>query len=225
MGIMVSEPDEEGSMTTRKVTWASILLLFVPQVVLATITFHQLDGHTFTISHYVKWVGGRAQAMDVVYEKAASLCIAAGFSHLVIVEQESDKQGVANATVTVQFFQEDGEGRVACDVKASQEYITEAAKKLDKQGYKGPTTVEASDESQKTDNICTVEQITTMAKIGITDSQIEAACAEKIRVPDESQKTENICTVDQITAMAKVGITDSQIKAACAVTVPKSDIR
>jgi len=177
--MMVSRPDEEGSTTMRKVTWVSILLLFVPQVVFATITFHQLDGNTFTISHYVKWVGGRGQAMDLVYEKAASLCIAAGFTHLVIVEQESDKHGVANATVTVQFFQEDGEGRVACNVKASQDYITEAAKKLDKLGYKGPTTVEAPDESQANGNNCTVEQITAMVKAGLTDDQIRAACAEK----------------------------------------------
>jgi len=86
---------------------------------------------------------------------------------------------VANATVTVQFFQEDGEGRVACNVKASQDYITEAAKKLDKLGYKGPTTVEAPDESQANGNNCTVEQITAMVKAGLTDDQIRAACAEK----------------------------------------------
>jgi hypothetical protein len=160
-------------------TWASILLIAIPQVALATITFHQLDGNTFTISHYVKWVGGRAKAMDSVYEKAASLCVAAGFTHLVIMEQESDKHGVANATVTVQFFQEDGEGRVACDVKASQEYVTEAAKKLDKQGYKGPPAAKASGDPIGIANYCTVEQITAMSKAGMTDSQIKAACAEK----------------------------------------------
>lgn len=217
MSIMVSRPDEEGSETVRKVTWVLILLLAVPQFALATITFHQLDGNTFTISHYVKWVGGRGQAMDLVYEKAASLCIAAGFTHLVIVEQESDKHGVANATVTVQFFQEDGEGRVDCDVKASQEYITEAANKLDKQGYRGPTKVDVPDEAQVTDNTCTVEQITAMSRVGLTDNQIKAACSKEVAALDESQGIDNHCTVDQITAMAKVGITNSQIRAACAV--------
>lgn len=117
--------------------------------------------------------------MDVVHRKAASLCIAAGFTHLVIMQQESDKQGVANASVTVQFFQEDGEGRVACDVNASEDYIKEAAEKLKKQGYKGPPETKPMDDSQGIANYCTVEQITAMSKAGMTDSQIKAACAEK----------------------------------------------
>ena len=87
----------------------------------------------------------------MVYEKAASLCIAAGYTHLVVLSQESNAGGEyesANATVNVKFFQETGEGRIDCSVKATESH-------------------------------CTVEQITAMSKAGMTDAQIKAACAEK----------------------------------------------
>lgn len=161
----------------RRIAWAAILILIVPQVTLATITFHQLDESTFTISHKVKWIGGRATAMNNVYEKSSSLCIAAGYSHLVLVEQESSMMwGGANATVTVQFFLEDGEGRVSCEANASEEYIVQAKKKLDKRGYKGVPPARTLDKSESSENHCTIEQITAMTKAGMTDNQIKAAC-------------------------------------------------
>ena len=73
----------------KRVGLAIALLLALPQVASAVVTFQQLDGNTFTVSHKVKWIGSRGQAMDLVYEKAASLCIAAGYSHMKILDQES----------------------------------------------------------------------------------------------------------------------------------------
>jgi hypothetical protein len=166
----------------KKVIGIAVLLLLVPQTALAVITFHELDQNTFTVSHAVKWTGGRGVAMDVVYEKAASLCIAAGYTHLVVLSQESNAGGEyesANATVNVKFFQETGESRIACHVKATEKYIKQAAKKLDNQGYTGPPPVDTSAEAETTESHCTVEQITAMSKAGMTDAQIKAACAEK----------------------------------------------
>ncbi len=102
----------------KRVMLVVLVLLATPTFASATLTFQQLDGNTFSISHMVKWIGGRGQAMDLVYEKAASLCIAAGYTHMKVLDQESNANGFyqnANATVTVKFFLETGEERVACD--------------------------------------------------------------------------------------------------------------
>ena len=164
----------------RPVIALGALILTVPLSAGATLTFEQLDQRTFTISHRVKWVGGRGQAMELVYEKAASLCVAAEYSHFEIVNQESHAGGgyeAANATVTVRFFHEAGDDRVACDVKASDDYVKEAREKLEKRGYTGPAAAEASGGPQEGENHCTVEQITAMVRAGLTENQIKAACA------------------------------------------------
>jgi hypothetical protein len=167
--------------TMKKTIWFGLAMLAISSVASATMTFQQLDENTFSVSHKVKWIGGRGQAMELVYDKAASLCIAAGYSHLELFGQESNAPGYyqsANATLTVKFFQDAGEDRIACDVKASDEYIKQAITKPKKRGYKGPTVVDEPAESQKSANQCTVEQISAMVKAGMTESQIKAACGE-----------------------------------------------
>ncbi len=117
--------------------------------------------------------------MDLVYEKAASLCVAAGYTHLRILDQESNASGSyqsANATLTVKFFLETGEGRVDCSGKATDEYIEQAKKKLAKKGYAGPVVVEDSAAERDEENHCTVEQISAMVRAGLTEEQIKAAC-------------------------------------------------
>ncbi len=163
----------------KRVGLAVVLLVAVPQIAAAVVTFQQLDGNTFTVSHAVKWIGSRGQAMDLVYEKAASLCIAAGYTHMRILDQESNASGnyqSANATLTVKFFVETGQDRVDCKPKASEKYIEQAKKKLGKKGYTGPMAVENDSDETEGNNHCTVEQITAMVKAGLSDEQINAAC-------------------------------------------------
>jgi len=96
-----------------------------------------------------------------------------------ILDQETTSAGYyqsANATLTVKLFMETGEGRVECSTKASEEYIQQAKKKLKKKGYEGPIAVLDDKEKAETQNQCTVEQITAMAKAGLSDEQIKAAC-------------------------------------------------
>ncbi len=165
----------------RKSLYICVCLLLASGIASAVVTFQQLDDNTFTVSHKVKWIGSRGQAMDPVYEKAASLCIAAGYTHLRILDQESNASGSyqsANATLTVKFFLETGEGRVDCDGKATEEYIEQAKKKLNKKGYTGPVVVEDSTKSDEDENHCTIEQISAMVKAGLTEDQIKAACSK-----------------------------------------------
>jgi len=166
----------------RKTVIFVMVILGVPLVASAVLTFQQLDGNTFTISHKVKAFGGRGQAMDLVFEKAASLCIAAGYSHLKIVDQASHAGGgwqSPNATVTVKFFHNEAEDRVACEGKADSKYVEQAKKKLTKRGYEGPIEpVEPVDPSSTLieNSHCTVEQITAMVSAGLSVEQIKAAC-------------------------------------------------
>ena len=166
----------------KKALLIAVAMIAIPQFALATMTFEQLDDNTFTVSHRVKWFGGRGQAMDLVYEKAASLCVAAGYSHLKVMEQESNvpaEYQSANATVTVKFFLEGGDDRIACNGKATEEYVKQAKTKLEKKGYKGPVAVEPAAEDEDAASICTVEQIAAMVKAGLTEEQIKAACSTK----------------------------------------------
>ena len=168
--------------TTKVLLLLGILSLVVPREAMAVITFDQLDQDTFVVSHRVKIYGSRGKAMKVVYEKAASLCIAAGYTHLLLLNQESQaaqEHDTANASVQVQFFLADGEGRIECSKKASQEYIDQAAQKLSKRDYQPPDPSVAGagtgDEAQQS-GTCTVEQITAMVKAGLSEEQIKAAC-------------------------------------------------
>jgi len=163
----------------KKTLWIALVLLAISSAASATMTFQQLDDNTFSVSHKVKWIGGRGQAMELVYDKAASLCVAAGYTHLELFGQESNAPGYyqsANATLTVKFFQNPGEDRIACDLKATGEYVKQAKNKLKKRGYEGPVIAEEPTESEKAENQCTIEQISAMARAGMTEDQIKAAC-------------------------------------------------
>ncbi len=159
--------------------------LVLPQAALAVITFTQLDDDIFVISHRIKIVGSRGRAQKLVYEKAASVCIAAGYSQFKILDQESNASQhheSANASVRVQFFQHDGEGRIDCDKNASQEYVGQARAKLAKRGYQPSEPASeasaATDEGGREAKSCTVEQISTMVKAGFSNEQIKAACPD-----------------------------------------------
>lgn len=162
--------------------------LLAPLSAQAVITFHQLDDDLFVVSHRVKVIGSRGKAQNLVYEKAASLCVAAGFEYFEILAQESNavqEYESANASVRVRFYREDGAERIECRKNASQEYIEQAAAKLARQGYQPPAAAESSaedpghgDERDPAKWSCTVEQITAMVKAEFSDEQIKAACPD-----------------------------------------------
>ncbi len=162
-----------------------ILALVIPPAALAVITFTQLDDDIFVVSHRVKLIGSRGRAQKLVYEKAASVCVAAGYSYFRILDQESNasqQYESANASVRVQFFFDDDEGRIGCDKNASYEYVEQARAKLAKRGYQPPGKPVAeeavADGSGQGTRTCTVEQITTMVKAGFSNEQIKAACPD-----------------------------------------------
>ncbi len=152
----------------------------------ATITFTQLDDDVFTVSHRVKGFGSRGKATKLVYEKAASLCVAAGYSHYSILDQESQasqEYESANATVRVKFFFADGDDRIGCHPGANPEYVEEAGEKLAKQGYvraepsAAAAPPAAGNQAGMCGGECSLEQIAAMARAGLTDEQIRAACS------------------------------------------------
>jgi hypothetical protein len=162
--------------------------LLLPVSAHAVITFHQLDDDLFVVSHRVKVIGSRGKAQNLVYEKAASLCVAAGFEYFAILDQESNaaqEYESANASVRVRFFHEDGDERIECTKNASPEYVQQAKAKLAKRGYQPPSAAadpvgdpDVEDSRDTAEWSCTVEQITAMVKAGFSDGQIKAACPD-----------------------------------------------
>lgn len=169
---------------------AGTLLVVSVRPAHAVITFHQLDQNTFTVSHRVKGIGSRGKAVDLVYTKGASLCIAAGYSHYQVIDQESQasqQYEAANATLTLRFFLEGGADRIACQPGSDPEYIEEARAKLQRLGYTPPDPGSLrGDGGERNDEQvegvgscpqgCTIEQIAAMARAGLSDEQIRAAC-------------------------------------------------
>ena len=171
---------------------ALILLLSAPAH--AVVTFKQIDQNTFSVSHKIKGFGSRGKATDLVFTKAASLCVAAGFSHYRVMSQESQSAAPlqpANATLTIKLFFEDSEDRTACEPSADPEYVREIEGLLSKLGYEQPSPqTQDPDKSSEpevaaTTNIqgCSLEQIAAMARAGLTDERIRAACSEEASDP------------------------------------------
>ena len=123
-------------MKNRHRQWvvpALALSLLLPAAAHATITFKQLDEGLFVVSHRVKLIGSRGQAMDLAYTKAASLCVAAGYTHFEILQQESEagqSDDSANASVRVRFSSEGGGDRIHCSRNADAKYVQQAQEKL-----------------------------------------------------------------------------------------------
>jgi len=189
-------------MKSIKLTAILGLLLAVSQPLHAIITFTQLTDDTFIVSHRVKFIGSRGQAMKLVYTKAASLCQAAGYTYMNVVGEDSQatqQYDNANASLRVQFFTQDGEGRIDCARNSSADYVAEAREKLANRGYRPPTVESAESDASG------------LAADAPDSSSVETANGDQ----------DGSCTVDQIVAMAKSGLTAEQIRAACpAVACP-----
>ena len=102
----------------RLITVVVLTLVLVPVAALGTITFTQLDDGVFTVSHRIKVIGSRGKATKMVYTKAASLCVAAGYTHLQVMRQESEaaqKDDAANASLRVRFYFEEADDRIECE--------------------------------------------------------------------------------------------------------------
>lgn len=167
----------------------SVMLLLVAPAAQAVITFTQLDDDVFVVSHRVKVYGLRGKAMKLVYAKTASLCVAAGYSHMRIVHQESEtgqSDDSANASVRAQFYLADGEDRVGCERNSSPEYIEQASAKLARSGYRPPKPQVLATQAAAAANTggsrpegssCDIPQIAAMARAGLSDEQIQAACS------------------------------------------------
>lgn len=162
---------------------ALLAVVFTPQAE-AVVTFTQLDDDIFVVSHRVKGIGLRGKAMKLVHEKTASLCIAAGYSHFEILEQESQsgqQYESANASIRAQFFFADGPGRIGCERNANPDYVEQAGDKLREQGYEPPEPGAAgvADPAGADGSLCgpcSIEQVAAMARAGLSDEQIRAAC-------------------------------------------------
>lgn len=177
----------------RRIVPMVLLMALAPLPASAVITFTQLDDDVFTVSHRIKGFGMRGKAMRLVYTKTASLCVAAGYTHYSVLEQESrssQPDRAANATVRVQFHLSDGNGRISCDESADPEYVKDARAKLAKRGYVPPDAAaddseaereresDGDDEEATSSESCSAEQIAAMARAGLSDEQIQAACDE-----------------------------------------------
>ncbi len=159
-----------------------VLALLLPQTASAVVSFTQLDDDVFVISHRVKIIGSRGKAQKMVYRKAASLCVAAEYSYFTILHQESEADqwdDDANASARVQFFRDDGEGRIGCEKNADEKYVGQSMAKLAKIGYQPPPEETGPPPGgQAATKSCTVEQISAMVKAGFSDEQIKAACPD-----------------------------------------------
>ena len=179
-------------MTRLRPLVLCLLLLgqLLPASASAVITFTQLGEGMFVVSHRVKVIGSRGKAMKMVYEKAASLCVAAGYEYYAILDQESQatqEHEAANASARVRFFFEGGDDRIDCRGSANPEYIQDAGRKLTKQGYvwpDPPASPPAGTEAEATaagtsscGGSCSLEQVAAMARAGLSDEQIRAACS------------------------------------------------
>jgi len=178
------------SKTNRGGFLVGALLVMSAHPAHAVITFHQLDQSTFTVSHRVKGLGSRGKAVELVYTKGASLCVAAGYTHYQLIGQESQasqQYEAANATLTLRFFSEGGADRIACEPGSDPEYIEEARAKLQRMGYtppepNSPGEGEGSGTGEEVASAgscrqgCTIEQIAAMARAGLPDEKIRAAC-------------------------------------------------
>ena len=139
-------------VASRVLVCLSLILLFAPSVASAVITFTQLDDDVFIVSHRVKILGSRGKANKMVYTKAASLCVAAGFSHYKILDQESDaaqQYQAANASARVHFYLQDAEDRIGCERNADPKYVEQARKKLEKMNYEPPAPPEEAKEADE----------------------------------------------------------------------------
>ena len=90
----------------------------------------------------------------------------------------------ANASLRLRFYFADGEDRIDCASKADPQYVGEANNKLAKRGYTRPTPPATTASSSSSSSggsptgSCTLEQIAAMARAGLSDEKIRAACVE-----------------------------------------------
>lgn len=104
----------------------------------ATLRFQRSAEDRFVVSHNVK-LGGANKAVKMVYKKAASLCVAAGFSYFEVLGQEVGRPSqyqFAGGTLQVRFKHEQTEEGLDCQENSEPRYVELAKKKLKKMSEK-----------------------------------------------------------------------------------------
>ena len=112
-----------------------VLLVFLSAAPSAAgLRFHMLGEHRFALTHTVKSFGGAAAAQKVLYQKAASICIAAEYEHLEVLQQQIDRGGGFLAgpggTMEVRLFKEPTDTSISCAENATEFYIKKARRML-----------------------------------------------------------------------------------------------
>ena len=115
-------------------------LLSTSAAMAATLRFQRLGEDRFVVSHNVK-LGGANKAVKMVYKKAGSICVAAGFSYFEVLGQEvtrPNRYQFAGGTLQVRFKHERAEEGLELDCKENSDarYVELAKKKLKKMATK-----------------------------------------------------------------------------------------
>lgn len=135
-------------MTKKAVLFG--LLALVASLALADVKYTRLSKDQFIIHHRKQTtLGAEAKAVKTTYTEAASVCIAAGFSHLEIKETNIGERehGTAlgggrgaSADVRVEFYLDPGEDQIeeldllACEPLADPQKVEKAKEKLAREG-------------------------------------------------------------------------------------------
>jgi hypothetical protein len=133
-------------MKVSRVLVLAILCFAVALTAVADVKFTRLSEDQFIVHHRkLTLLGAEAKATRTAYAEAASICIAAGFTHLEIKEQnigERQHGGAwgggrgASADVRVKFFADPDEEKVeeldliACEPLADPKKVERAREKL-----------------------------------------------------------------------------------------------
>ncbi|MEZ5333663.1 MAG: hypothetical protein R2991_16885 [Thermoanaerobaculia bacterium] len=169
----------------RKTVLVLSLLAAAASSASAVLHFDRLEEDLFAVRHKVLFMGSEEKAVKLVHEKAASICVAAGYTHYAVLELEStplEDDESATAEATVRFFHEAGDERTACEEEADPEYVAEARRELGMPAAEAAPVPAvdgapaAAAEPEVRAGSCTVAQIAAMVRAGFSDEQIEAAC-------------------------------------------------
>ncbi|MEZ5332518.1 MAG: hypothetical protein R2991_10805 [Thermoanaerobaculia bacterium] len=159
----------------RKTVLVLSLLAAAASSASAVLHFDQLEEDLFAVRHKVLFLGSEEKAVKLVHEKAASICVAAGYTHYAVLELEStplEDDESATAEATVRFFREAGDERTACEEadpgtwRARRELGMPAAEAAPVPAVDGAAAAAAGRVGAGS---CTVAQIAAMVRAGFSD--------------------------------------------------------
>ena len=125
-------------------------IFLIAGIASSTTRIQQIAPNRFLVTHQKQSaLGGQGKALRKSYEKAASLCTAAGYKWFEIVETQSKGRGWASragATLDIKVYQEQkNEDQLSCETLANPEEVPNLVEKLKKIDYEWP---EPADEEE-----------------------------------------------------------------------------